>query len=326
MTLLQQLVVVESSEKGKPQKSTLSIDFDCALEDFDLEKCLATVTTKSKNTMKLSFDHLVAADGARSKIRQHLSDIGEIVVEQKDIPDDYRTISFSRQSQDGSIHLDDDCLHGWMLDKGRARVITAPIHEGCVSGAFIFDKGQDPFVSMTSPDDVQAYFEKLAPTSLAKLMTPEEAVKLLARPTSSGVSVRCDRLHVRDRVLLLGDAAHAMSASVGHGCNSALQDVHVFCELLDQYQDQWNKALPAYSSTRLSDALAISELSDYASPRTKLMKMEWVARSYFKKLLPKWLSRRLRPMPMELLMDTTLSYTEVLQRTSWWTNRVKKTM
>jgi kynurenine 3-monooxygenase len=117
-----------------------------------------------------------------------------------------------------------------------------------------------------------------------------------------------------------------MSASVGHGCNSALQDVHVFCELLDQYQDQWNKALPAYSSTRLSDALAISELSDYASPRTKLMKMEWVARSYFKKLLPKWLSRRLRPMPMELLMDTTLSYTEVLQRTSWWTNRVKKTM
>jgi kynurenine 3-monooxygenase len=45
--------------------------------------------------------------------------------------------------------------------------------------------------------------------------------------------------------MLLGEAAHAVSASVGQGCNSALQDVRVFCGLLEQYQDDWTKALPA---------------------------------------------------------------------------------
>jgi kynurenine 3-monooxygenase len=294
---------------------------------MDMEKKCITVTKENNNnktSTTIPFDHLVAADGGYSKIRQLLVKLGKLQCQQKDIPDDYRQIFISRTSPDGSVRLDSDKLHGWMLDGGKIRIITAPIHEGCVSGAIIFDKGQDPFETMESFQDVQNYFQRVSPTSIARLLTDEQAEQLLASPTSTLVSVRCDCLHVRN-VLLLGDAAHAVSASAGQGCNSALQDVQVFGGLLDQYQDDWDRALPAYTTERLADAHAVSELSDYASPRTKWMRVEWILRSILKKLLPKWLSKWMRPLPMEVLAETSLSYTEVLEQTRWWIDRVKRT-
>jgi kynurenine 3-monooxygenase len=163
-----------------------------------------------------------------------------------------------------------------MLDQ--IKIITAPIHKDCVSRAVIFDKGQDPFASMPSSQDVLEYFRGLSPNSLGKLMTEPEAAQLLASPTSTSLSVRCQQLHAAERVLLLGDAAHAVSASAGQGCNSALQDVEVFGALLDQYEDDWTKVLPAYTLARLEDAHAVSDLSDYSTARSKWMKVEWFLR------------------------------------------------
>ena len=66
-------------------------------------------------------------------------------------------------------------------------------------------------------------------------------------------------------ILLIGDAAHAVSPSIGQGCNAALQDVQVFTQVLAQYQDDWAQALPAFTSQRLPDVHALRELSDYSS-------------------------------------------------------------
>jgi hypothetical protein len=51
--------------------------------------------------------------------------------------------------------------------------------------------------------------------------------------------------------------------------------------------------------------------------------MEFVLRLIGRKVLPKWM---LCPMPMELLNDTTKSYTEVLQQTQWWVDKVRRAM
>merc|ERR1712129_213700 len=45
----------------------------------------------------------------------------------------------------------------------------------------------------------------------------------------------CGQFHALDgRVLVLGDAAHSMSASIGQGCNTALEDVTVLCSLFQE--------------------------------------------------------------------------------------------
>jgi len=325
MTLLTELDKVE-----KAPDTTITFHFEAFLQEVDtvIQQIVVTPTATSisgSTTSCISFDYLIAADGSRSKIRQHLVQTGRLHCDQKVCPDDYRTIFLTRTSQDHSIKLDSDKMHFWMFDDGKIKIMQLPIHKGCVSGVIIFNKGKDPFQGMKTPAEVQDYFETLSPNFVSKLMTEQEAHALLNRPTSSNTSVRCSSLHV-GQILLVGDAAHAVSASAGQGCNSALQDVQVFCGLLDRHQDDWDQALPAYTAERHEDILAISELSDYNTPRTNWMKKEYIIRMILKKILPSFLARMLlRPFPAELLSNTNLSYTAVLEKTCWWINRVKRT-
>lgn len=148
---------------------------------------------------------------------------------------------------------------------------------------------------------------------------------MLQSPVSSTISVRCSTLNVANNVVLLGDAAHAMSASVGQGCNSALQDVSVLSNILDQNNNDWSDSLEQYTIDRMPDVQAVSDLSQYSVPRTRLMKIEWILRTILGKILPKRLAKMLlSPLPMELPMETDHPYREVYERTKWWTERVRR--
>jgi kynurenine 3-monooxygenase len=83
------------------------------------------------------------------------------------------------------------------------------------------------------------------------------------------LSVQRQQLHAADRFLLLGGC---------RPCRIGVRDVEVFDALLDQYEDDWTKVLPAYTLARLEDAHAVSDLSDYSTPRSKWMNVEWLLR------------------------------------------------
>jgi kynurenine 3-monooxygenase len=136
--------------------------------------------------------------------------------------------------------------------------------------------------------------------------------------------VRCDRLHVGDRIGMIGDAAHAVSPSIGQGCNAALQDVQVLMSLLDQYDDDWSQALPAFTARRLPDVHALRELSDYSFPRSKRLMLEFIFRVTLGKQLARWFPQWGNPLPMELVTEGDLSYSEVLAQTQGWIERVKR--
>lgn len=238
------------------------------------------------------------------------------------LPDAYRSLTLSQTPLKGKDTLAPDCIHTWNIARG-TRVVSAPQPDSCLHGAFVFPREQDPLAQLTTAEAVKSFFIRSSPT-LAQWMTLADAEALRQRPTAQVATIRCDRLHAGDRILLLGDAVHAVSPSLGQGCNSALQNVQLFATLLDRFADHWSIALPAFTKERLPDLHALQELSSYTFPRSTPMMLEFIFRLTLGKKLKQWWPRLGRPLPMELIMESNLSYREVLTQTQGWIDRVKR--
>ncbi|MGK7889490.1 MAG: FAD-dependent oxidoreductase [Leptolyngbyaceae cyanobacterium] len=321
MVLLQNLLESYGSEQ-------VAVHFDCTGQEVDRQAQTVSLHRSNGESFTVAFDRLVAADGAKSQVRQVLVDEGLMECEQTLVPDAYKSVFTRRLSPDGQTALEGDRIHTWSMGEG-IRLLMAPQRSDWLHGTIIFPPDNNPLESLKSAEEVLNYFQQTCP-SLAPLMTLEDATDLLHRPVSRLVTVKCDRMNVGDTILLLGDAVHAVSASVGQGCNASLQDVQVFTKLLDQYQDDWSQALPAFTEQRLADVHALRDLSDYSFPRSKRLGIEFILRLLVGKKLKQWapqIAKRLvKPLPMELLMEEELSYSDVLQQTQGWINRVKASM
>ena len=64
-----------------------------------------------------------------------------------------------------------------------------------------------------------------------------------------------------EKLLILGDAAHAMVPFLGQGMNCALEDCMVLNQYLDRFNDDWQKALAAFTIERIDNTDAISAMS-----------------------------------------------------------------
>ncbi|OPL33376.1 hypothetical protein AM593_00343, partial [Mytilus galloprovincialis] len=77
------------------------------------------------------------------------------------------------------------------------------------------------------------------------------------------VSIKCSPYHVKDKVVIMGDAAHAMVPFYGQGMNCGFEDCIVLNDMLDKHSDDLELALKAYTEHRNPDAKAIVDLAMY---------------------------------------------------------------
>ena len=309
---------------------SLTIQFDCACTDVDPENQIVMLQATEGKPFTASFDYLVGADGARSQVRDALVSRDAMQCEQDMVPDTYKSLFVRRVNQANSVELAADCIHSWTIGKNM-RVIMAPLPGDWLHGVMLFPMGNDPLKGMVNAEAVHEYFQKKC-SALAPLMTLEDAEALRQRPVSKVITIKCDRMHggvggaipSGNCILLIGDATHAVSPAIGQGCNASLQDVQVFIQLLDQYQDNWAQALPEFTAQRLPEVHALRDLSDYSFPRSKLMVLEFIFRRTVGKKLHRWFPKLGGPMPIELVVDTELPYTQVLKQTQGWIDRVRR--
>lgn len=77
--------------------------------------------------------------------------------------------------------------------------------------------------------------------------------------SAAGKRIRCSRLD-GPGVLLLGDAAHAVTPVFGQGANSALESCKVLGEVLQEAQGDLDQVPGAFTAARLADMHALNEL------------------------------------------------------------------
>src|SRR5438105_13516527 len=80
-------------------------------------------------------------------------------------------------------------------------------------------------------------------------------------PTGSLVTIRCAPWSYRDKVCLLGDAAHAVVPFYGQGMNAAFEDCVVLDECLGKFPDDRERSFAEYFFSRKVNADALADLA-----------------------------------------------------------------
>ncbi|MBT9315287.1 FAD-dependent oxidoreductase [Leptothoe spongobia] len=304
--------------------TVLKLKFDCACQHINAANQTVSLQTATGQTFSTSYDRLIGADGARSQVRTELVAHHGLTCNQTYVPDAYKSIFLARTNADQNIELAPDRIHTSNIGRNN-RIVLAPQPNGQLHGAFIFNAENNPLEEFTTKEEILTYFEEKLPV-FRQLMNDTEADELLHRPVARLVTVKCDRFHQGDHILLIGDAAHAVSPSIGQGCNSSLEDIQLINQLLDQFQDDWSQVLPQFSQQRVPEAHALKDLSDYSFPRSTPLIIEFFLRLTLGRKLHQWFPQWFQPFVFDLVLDSDLSYAEVLNLSQGWINKVKRSM
>jgi kynurenine 3-monooxygenase len=314
-------IALLNSLTQKYDSSRLNISFDCQCTEVNLNSQQATFV-KESDTFTENYEYLVGADGARSTVRNALLNTSLFEFEQKYVRDDYKTFYLPRHNKNTTFKIQPHHIHGWRNDKG-INILAVPQPDDTVSCVIIFPRHQNPFLNLSRKEEVLSFLAKTFP-EVAQLMSETEAEALLQRPISRVPMIRCARYHQGDRLLILGDAAHAVSPSLGQGCNAAMEDVVIFDRILDEFDDNWSEALPQFSQRRLPDAHAVLTLCDDPFPRSKKLFFEFILRLQLGRTLHKIFPERFPLFLFDLIADTTVPYSKILDLYRGWVTKVKQ--
>ncbi|MBP0019810.1 MAG: FAD-dependent monooxygenase [Cyanobacteria bacterium SBLK] len=306
--------------REKYESDRCTIHFNCQCVGLDTTENIVRFQDKDENRLNVNYDRLIGADGARSSIRQYLQEQGKLNARQEYVSDAYKSLFFPRIK--GDLELAPDKIHIWRRP-GNVTVLLVPQFEKFLSGVIIFPADRNPLEPLKTKEEILAYFQENFPV-FARLMSLDEAEALLQNPVARVLTVRCDRFHYGDRILIVGDAAHAVSPSIGQGCNSALEDVLVLDRVIEKSAENWSQIFSEFTTTRLADAHAVQELSSYSLPRNKRLMFEFVLQIMGRRFLHKLFPNSFKPFIFDLLANPDLSYSEILHSSRNWIAKVKR--
>lgn len=212
-------------------------------------------------------------------------------------------------------------IHSWRIADGTF-VVLLHQQDGTMSGVILFPRKKNQVAGLSTPEAVLQFFRKNFP-EVGERIAESEAEAFLQRPASRILTVRCNRYHYGDSVLLIGDAAHSVSPSIGQGCNAALEDVVIFNNLLDEYSDNLAEAIAQFTNCRKVDAHALVELGDNAFPSSPALFIEFVLREQLSKRLHQLFPNHFPPSLSELVFETTVPYSKIMNTYKGWIDKVK---
>jgi kynurenine 3-monooxygenase len=293
---------------------------DFATHTISFQTPQTTESTDAQN-FSVEYELLVGVDGARSVVRSEFLNTELFEFEQKYVANEYKSIFLPPPDRVSNIQLEADKNHAWRSNDGTS-IILAPQLDSGFSGVLLFPR-QHGVTKLETPAAVMEFFNKWYPI-VGQLMPASEAEAFLTRSTARVLTVRCNRYHHGDRVLIMGDAAHSVSPSLGQGCNAALEDVAIFDKLLDEFADDWAAAIAQFTVRRIADAHALTALSDYALPANPQLFVEFIFRQRLAEVLHRFAPDRFAQPLMGMVFDSSLSYAEILHPYKSWIAKVER--
>jgi kynurenine 3-monooxygenase len=290
----------------------VELRFDQACRGLDLEAgTLLLRDTVSGEDYGLPLQPTIASDGAGSAVREALAAAGRLRAAESLLDHDYKELTIA-PSADGGFALERHALHVW--PRGGFMLIALPNPDATFTVTlFLAREGAASFAALREPADVRAFFGREFADALPLL--GEVSAQFAANPQGRLGTVRCDRWHDGGRVLLLGDAAHAIVPFHGQGMNCAFEDCIELAELLHG-RDDWSAVFAEFQRRRQPNAEAIAQmaLENYVEMRDTVRDPAFLRQKSIALQLERRHPRRFIPRYSMVSFHPEIPYAEALRR------------
>ncbi len=253
----------------------------------------------------------IASDGAGSAVRHALAAAGMLQARESLLDHDYKELSIASRV-DGGFKLERHALHVW--PRGGFMLIALPNPDATFTVTlFLARSGATSFAALRQGADVAAFFAREFADAVPLL--GDVATQFAANPQGPLGTVRCDRWHAGGRVLLLGDAAHAIVPFHGQGMNCAFEDCVELATLVDGGTD-WESVFERFQQRRQAntDAIAQMALENYVEMRDTLREPGFLRQKAIALELERRHPRRFIPRYSMVSFHPEIPYAEALRR------------
>ena len=235
------------------------VHFNHKCTDVDLDSASAQlVNTETNESLVATANAIIGVDGAFSAVRQAMrKKLDRFEYDESYLAHGYKELTIP-PAPDGSWRMEKNALHIW--PRKSFMMIALPNPDGSFTCTLFWEfKGPRSFATTTTDDDVRRFFDEEFPDAVPLMPTLLEDFR--ENPTGSLVTIRCAPWCYKDKIALVGDAAHAVVPFYGQGMNAAFEDCVVLDECLAEFPNERERAFAEYFVRRKENADALADLA-----------------------------------------------------------------
>ncbi len=233
------------------------VHFNHQCTDVDLTEAVCYLETEN-GQLTVRADAVIGVDGAFSAVRQSMQRrLDRFEYDETYLPHGYKELTIP-PAPNGSWQMEKEALHIW--PRKSFMMIALPNPDGSFTCTLFWEfEGPRSFATTKTDDEVWNFFREEFPDAVPLMPTLLDDFR--QNPTGSLVTIRCAPWSYKDKVALVGDAAHAVVPFYGQGMNAAFEDCVVLDECLAEFSDNRERAFAEYFSRRKENADSLADLA-----------------------------------------------------------------
>jgi kynurenine 3-monooxygenase len=236
----------------------VKIHFQMRCTGMNLSAGKVYLNDEQANTAEsVDADVVIGCDGSASAIRGEMLRRSRFNFSQQFLDYGYKELTIPA-APEGKHLLEPHALHIW--PRGNYMLIALPNTDGtfaCI--LFLPFEGKDSFAELATSEEVAKFFRLRFPDVIP--LMPRLADNFVANPVGAMVTVKCSPWHFDGKMLLLGDAAHAIVPFFGQGINCGFEDCTVLTALIDCHGPNWALVFREFERARRVNTDAIADMA-----------------------------------------------------------------
>ena len=213
---------------------------------------------QSSELVLASGNAVLGVDGAFSAVRQSMhQQMPDFQYDESYLAHGYKELTIP-PAPDGSWRMEKNALHIW--PRKSFMMIALPNPDGSFTCTLFWEfEGPRSFATTKTDEAVRRFFGEEFPDAVPFMPTLLEDFR--ENPTGSLVTIRCAPWFYKDKLVLLGDAAHAVVPFYGQGMNAAFEDCVVLDDCLAEFPNDRARAFTEFFVRRKENADALADLA-----------------------------------------------------------------